>query len=97
VGDGATQAAALNNLALARAAAGDLEHALGPARTALALCVAQGDRHREAALRGNLADLLHDAGHLEDAMGELKRAVAVFAEVAADEEPQPEIWKLVAW
>ena len=55
------------------------------------------DRHREAALRGNLADLLHDAGHPEDAMGELKRAVAVFAEVAADEEPQPEIWKLVAW
>jgi hypothetical protein len=30
-------------------------------------------------------------------MAELKRAVAVFAEVAADEEPQPEIWKLVAW
>ena len=97
VGDPATQAAALNNLALARAAAGDVEGALGPARTALGLCVAQGDRHREAALRGNLADLLHDAGHPEDAMGELKRAVAVFAEVAADEEPQPEIWKLVAW
>ncbi len=97
VGDGPTQAAALNNLALARAAAGDLDGALGPARTALELCVAQGDRHREAALRGNLADLLHDAGHPEDAMGELKRAVAVFAEVAADEEPQPEIWKLVAW
>ena len=65
---------------------------------ALALCVAQGDRHREAALENNLADLLHAAGRPEEAMEHLKRAVAIFAEVGADEATRlPEIWKLVAW
>ena len=65
-------------------------------RTALELCAAQGDRHREAALRNNLADLLHAAGRAEEAMGELKRAVTLFAEVGGG-EPQPEVWKLARW
>jgi hypothetical protein len=30
-------------------------------------------------------------------MEELKRAVAIFAEVGADGEPEPEVWKLVRW
>ena len=54
--------AALNNLALVERAAGNLAEALELTREALALCAAQGDRHREAALHNNLADLLHAAG-----------------------------------
>lgn len=30
-------------------------------------------------------------------MQHLKLAVSLFAEVGADEGPQPEIWKLVRW
>jgi hypothetical protein len=30
-------------------------------------------------------------------MDELKRAVAIFAEVGAGGEPQPELWKLARW
>jgi len=49
------------------------------AETALALCSAQGDRHREAALHNNLADVLPAAGQNDPAMAHLKRAVAIFA------------------
>src|SRR4051812_35181331 len=61
------------------------------------LCAAQGDRHREAALHNNLADLLHETDRPEEAMEQLKRAVAIFADVGAEGEPQPEVWKLARW
>ena len=96
-GDPGARVAALNNLALAHRARGELEPALELTRAALELCAAQGDRHREAALHNNLADLLHAAGRHDDAMDELKRAVAIFAEVGAEGEPQPEVWKLARW
>jgi DNA-binding SARP family transcriptional activator/tetratricopeptide (TPR) repeat protein len=95
--DPGARVAALNNLALAHRARGELEPALELTGAALDLCAAQGDRHREAALHNNLADLLHAAGRHEDAMAQLKRAVAIFAEVGAEGEPQPEVWKLARW
>jgi DNA-binding SARP family transcriptional activator len=96
-GDQSARVAALNNLALAHRARGELERALELTRTALSLCAAQGDRHREAALHNNLADLLHAADRPEEAMEQLKRAVTIFAEVGAEGEPQPEVWKLARW
>ncbi len=96
--DPSIRIAALNNLARARFAAGELEPASALVREALALVAAQGDRHREAALRNNLADTLHRAGRDDEAMEELKRAVAIFAEVGGHEdEPQPGVWQLVEW
>ena len=89
--------AALNNLALAHRATGQLEAAIAYTRTALALCARQGDRHREAALHNNLADLLHLDGQPTEAMDHLKRAVAIFAEVGEPGTLEPEIWKLVSW
>ena len=89
--------AALNNLAFAHRARGELDRALELTRAALDLCAAQGDRHREAALRNNTADLLHAAGRPDEAMQQLKRAVAIFAEVGAEAEPQPAVWKLARW
>ena len=89
--------AALNNLALARRAAGDLPGALDLTAEALDLCAAIGDRHREAALHNNLADVLHAMGRGEEAMTHLKAAVEIFGEVGVEEEPRPEIWKLVRW
>ena len=79
--DPAAEAAALNNLALAVAAAGETERAIELTRAGLARAVELGDRHREAALRNRLADLLHAAGRDDEAMAELKAAVAIFAEV----------------
>jgi len=96
--DPSIRIAALNNLARARAAEGDIEPAAALVREALELVAAQGDRHREAALRNNLADALHRAGREEEAMEELKRAVAIFAEVGGHEdEPRPGVWQLVEW
>lgn len=89
--------AALNNLALARRSRGEIDTALELARSALGLCAAQGDRQCQAALHNNVADLLHAAGRPEEAMEELKRAVASLAEVGAEAEPQPEVWKLARW
>ena len=90
------QAAALNNLALVRRDAGELAEALELTESALSLCAAYGDRHRQAALENNLADLHHAAGRGDEAMTHLKRAVALFSEVGADEATRlPEIWKLV--
>ena len=89
---------ALNNLALAYGASGAVERALTSAEAALALCVAQGDRHREAALHNNLADLLYVAGRSEAAMSHLKQAVAIYAEIGVEAgSVQPEIWKLAEW
>jgi DNA-binding SARP family transcriptional activator len=96
--DPGTRVAALNNLALARGANDDIAGALELAQTALALCVSQGDRHREAALHNNLSDLLYAAGQPDAAMTHLKRAVAIFAEIGLEAgDIQPEIWKLVEW
>lgn len=89
--------AALNNLALADRDAGDPDRSLGHVRRALELCVTVGDRHREAALRNNLADTLRLAGRTDEAMRELKEAVRLFAEIGREQDPQPEIWKLVEW
>ena len=87
--------AADSNLALVRQAQGNAAAAIELTEQALALCTAQGDRHREAALRNNLADLLQAAGQPEAAMAQLKQAVAIFAEIG--EPGQPEIWMLVEW
>jgi tetratricopeptide (TPR) repeat protein len=96
--DPGIRVAALNNLALARAASDDIAGALELAETALSLCISQGDRHREAALHNNLSDLLYAAGQPDAAMAHLKRAVAIFAEIGLESgDIQPEIWKLVEW
>ncbi|MBA2712483.1 MAG: tetratricopeptide repeat protein, partial [Rubrobacteraceae bacterium] len=73
------------------------EEALRLTETALRLCVASGDRHREAALHNNLADLLHATGREQESMEHLKRAVELFAEIGERDELQPEVWKLVEW
>jgi predicted ATPase len=94
--DPGARVAALNNLALR--ASGELDATSELQQRALALCVAQGDRHREAALRNNLADTLHDAGETGAAMAQLKEAVSIFAEIGQEAgERQPEIWKLIEW
>src|SRR4029077_16320565 len=96
--DPSARVAAMNNLALAERAAGNVEAASALTSEAWALCSWRGDRHREAALHNNLADLLHAADRSDEAMAHLKQAVAIFAEVGADAgEVQPEIWKLVEW
>ncbi|MDF2967023.1 MAG: transcriptional activator domain protein [Nocardioidaceae bacterium] len=97
IGDRDLSVAALNNQALAERSRGDLRRATDLTVTALTLCAVVGDRHREAALHNNLADLLQASGRSEEAMAHLKSAVEIFAEVGADDEPQPEIWKLVRW
>lgn len=91
------QVAVLNNLALAHRARGDLDLALELTRTALDLCRKLGDRHREAALHNNQADLLHALGRGPEAMEQLKAAARIFTDVGVDEQPRPEIWKLVRW
>jgi tetratricopeptide (TPR) repeat protein len=96
-GDDAAAAAALNNLALAVAGAGETERAIELTRAGLERAGAVGDRHREAALRNRHADLLHAAGRREEAMAELKQAVALFAEVGEPGKLEPEIWKLSEW
>jgi DNA-binding SARP family transcriptional activator len=93
----AARAAALNNLALAKRAEGELDEALELTEEALALCATLGDRHREAALANNSADLLHASGRRDEALERLRRAVALFAEIGEQGAMEPEIWKLVEW
>jgi tetratricopeptide (TPR) repeat protein len=96
--DPAIRVAARNNLALVRGASDDIDGAIELAEAALALCVSQGDRHREAALHNNLSDLLYAKGQSDAAMAHLKQAVKIFAEIGLDAGAmQPEIWKLVEW
>ncbi len=97
LGDVAARVAVLNNLALVHRQAGDLVSSTALTADALSLCSAQGDRHREAALHNNLADLLHARGETDESMRHLKTAVALFADVGAEDEPRPEVWKLVRW
>jgi tetratricopeptide (TPR) repeat protein len=94
--DPSARIAALNNLALACRRANEIERAIALTQDALALCAAQGDRHREAALHNNLADLLHAAGRRDEAMRQLRRAVATFADISGS-ATEPEVWKLVEW
>jgi tetratricopeptide (TPR) repeat protein len=96
-GDPDLQVAAMNNLALVYRVRKEFPAAIELTTTALGLCTAVGDRHREAALHNNLADLLHAAGRSEEAMAHLTEAVRIFADVGAEAEPRPEIWKLVRW
>ncbi|MGO9750236.1 MAG: AAA family ATPase [Solirubrobacteraceae bacterium] len=96
--DPSVRIAALNNLALDHAAGGELDEAEALTREALALVIAQGDRHHEAALRNNLADLLHKSGRSDVAMEELKRAVTAFAAIGSEGDSlNPGVWSLVEW
>ncbi len=96
--DPSLRIAALNNLALDHASAGELTEAEKLTREALELCIAHGDRHHEAALRNNLADLLHRAGRSDGAMEELKRAVTAFAAIGSEGDAlYPGVWSLVEW
>jgi tetratricopeptide (TPR) repeat protein len=89
--------AALTGLALAEAAAGDVEAGLGHGLGAVELCREIGDRHLEGAVENHIADLLHAAGRDDDAMVHLRRAVEAFAEVGGHPaEPDPGIWMLSA-
>ena len=97
IGDRATRAAALNNLALALRRAGEHQRAIALTEQALAICHELGDRHREAALLNNLADLMNAIGRKSEAMRQLKRAVALFSEIETTGEREPEVWKLVEW
>jgi tetratricopeptide (TPR) repeat protein len=96
--DPSVRIAALNNLALDHAAAGELTAAEALTREALDLCIAQGDRHHEAALRNNLADVLHRAGRADGAMAELKLAATAFAAIGSEGDAlYPGVWSLVEW
>lgn len=89
--------AALTGLALAEAAAGDLEAGLGHGLSAVELCREIGDRHLEGAVENHLADLLHAAGRDDESMVHLRRAVEAFAEVGGDPAASdPGIWMLSA-
>ncbi|MGA8986698.1 tetratricopeptide repeat protein, partial [Aeromicrobium sp.] len=89
--------AVLNNLALAHRRRGALDQALELTTRALELCGRLGDRHHEAALHNNLADLLQASGRGEEAMVHLKAAARIFTDIGVEEQPHPEIWKLVRW
>ncbi|MBP8001387.1 MAG: AAA family ATPase [Chloroflexi bacterium] len=90
--------AALNNLALLAAAAGNYGEGQSLLETALNLCLTWGDRHWQAALHNNLADLFHRIGQEEGAMAQLKQSVTIYAELGRDGEMwQPEVWKLTEW
>jgi predicted ATPase len=97
--DEATQAAALNNLALLLSKDEKFNpQAINYAQEALALCERLGDRHRAAALHNNLADFYHLAGQPELAIEHLKKAVALFTEIGGDAtDMQVEVWKLTEW
>ena len=96
--DLSVQVAVLNNLALVCRSTGEIKRAMALTQDALALCVSQGDRHREAALHSNLADLFHATGNSEAAMSHLKQSVSIFAEIGVEAGTlRPEIWKLVEW
>jgi tetratricopeptide (TPR) repeat protein len=89
------QVAALNNLALAET---QPERAVALLEQALALCQAQGDRHREAAIHSNLADLLHETGQEERAMTHLKQSAAIYSDIGKQGAGwEPKIWKLMEW
>jgi DNA-binding SARP family transcriptional activator/tetratricopeptide (TPR) repeat protein len=92
------EAAALNNLALARLRGGDPSSALDPATRALGLLDRTGDRHRRAAVHGNLADIHHALGDDQASRHHLRTAAELFAEVGIDPGGwDPAVWKLTSW
>jgi DNA-binding SARP family transcriptional activator len=96
--DPTARIAALTGLALAEAAAGDVDAGVAHGLAAVELCRQIGDRHLEGAVENHLADLLHAAGRDDDAMTHLRRAVEAFAEVGGDAADQdPGIWMLSAF
>jgi DNA-binding SARP family transcriptional activator len=95
--DPTARVAALTGLALAEAAAGDVDEALRHGATAVELCRQIGDRHLEGAVENHLADILHAGGREDDAMVHLRRAVEAFTEVGGDRlAADPGIWMLSA-
>lgn len=93
--DPTARIAALTGLALAEAAAGDVEVGLRHGAAAVDACRQIGDRHLEGAVENHLADLLHAAGRDDDAMVHLRRAVTAFAEVGGrPADSDPGIWML---
>ncbi len=95
--DPTARIAALTGLALAEAAAGDVEAGLVHGTAAAELCRQIGDRHLEGAVENHLADILHAAGRDEESMTHLRRAVEAFAELGGDPgAPDPGIWMLSA-
>jgi DNA-binding SARP family transcriptional activator/tetratricopeptide (TPR) repeat protein len=89
--------AALNNLAVSRAAEGRLEDAVALRERALVLCRELGDRHREGALHTNLADLLHAAGRREEARAHVKASVELLTDIGEPGVLHPGIWMLQEW
>ena len=65
--DPGARVAALNNLALAHRARGELDRAIELTTTALELCATLGDRHREGTVLVNLGTLHRQAGGVESA------------------------------
>ena len=95
--DPTARIAALTGLALAEAAAGDVDAGIRHGVSAVELCRQIGDRHLEGAVENHIADLLHADGREDDAMVHLRRAVEAFAEVGGDPvESDPGIWMLSA-
>ena len=95
--DPTARIAALTGLALAEAAAGDVDEALRHGATAVELCRQIGDRHLEGAVENHLADILHAGSRDDEAMLHLRRAVEAFAEVGGDPlAADPGIWMLSA-
>jgi hypothetical protein len=95
--DPTARVAALTGLALAEAAAGDIDAGLVHGEAAVDLCRQIGDRHLEGAVENHLADILHAAGQEDEAMVHLRRAVEAFAEVGGDPlAADPGIWMLSA-
>ena len=95
--DPTAQIAALTGLALAEAAAGNIDAGVQHGLAAVDLCRQIGDRHLEGAVENHLADILHAARREDDAMVHLRRSVEAFAEVERDPaEPDPGIWMLSA-
>jgi DNA-binding SARP family transcriptional activator/tetratricopeptide (TPR) repeat protein len=95
--DPTARIAGLTGLALAEAAAGDVDAGVRQGYAAVELCREIGDRHLEGAVENHLADILHAAGRDEDAMDHLRLAVEAFAEIGGDPaDPDPGIWMLSA-
>ena len=95
--DPTARIAALTGLALAEAAAGDVDEALRHGTAAVELCRQIGDRHLEGAVENHLADILHAGSRDDEAMLHLRRAVEAFAEVGGDPlAADPGIWMLSA-
>lgn len=108
--DPTTHIAALNNLALVTAEAGELDRARELLGAAVASCHRLGDRHRLAALQHNLADLERRGGDGHAAVATPGRAAGPSAplggvcapgtdeeEIDEDGTDEAGVWRLVEW